>query len=180
MNQLSIENKKYLLSLSRKSIETYFEKGKYIPIEDVPEELEFSSMVFITLYNNGELRGCMGSFDHSIPICENVRNMSIAVTEDRRFRQISNEEILFLNIEISILSPLEEINTIDDVILGKHGIFIEFGSKTGTLLPKVAIEHNMNKEEFLECCFNKARITSEKEKMCSKIYIYEVDAFKES
>jgi len=69
--------------------------------------------------------------------------------EDPRFPPLTKEEYLKTDIEITILGPLQKISGPDDIILGKHGIYIKKDSKTGTMLPQVAIEQGWSAEQFL-------------------------------
>jgi AmmeMemoRadiSam system protein A len=75
-----------------------------------------------------------------------------AASHDRRFLPVDEEELPEIDIEISVLSPLKKIDNIEEIVLGKHGIFIEEGYNTGVFLPQVATETGWSKEEFLGHC----------------------------
>lgn len=115
---------------------------------------------FVTLKTDGDLRGCIGNFVSSEPLYRMVEQMArAAAVEDPRFfgRRIRPHEIDSLEIEISILSPLEKTSDPLSLELGRHGIFIRRGSRSGCFLPQVALETGWSKEEFLEnCCSGKA------------------------
>ena len=79
--------------------------------------------------------------------------MAIAsATEDSRFLPVTAKEIDKLEIEISVLSPMKKIFSVDEIVLGKHGIYIKKGYYSGTFLPQVATETGWSKEEFLGHC----------------------------
>ena len=132
--------------------------------------------VFITLTNEGRLRGCIGHFDTDYPLYQIVTQMSIAAaTQDYRFmyNPITSDEMEDIEIKISILSPLKKIDSIDEIKIGQHGIWIRQGSRGGTYLPEVATEMGWNKIEFLEhCCAEKAGLSPDAWKNDAEIYIY--------
>jgi AmmeMemoRadiSam system protein A len=108
---------------------------------------------FVTLKKNGNLRGCIGRFDASEPLYKVVQEMAIASsTQDTRFLPVESNEIPELEIEISVLTPMRRISTIDEFELGKHGIYMRKGYRSGTFLPQVAAETGWTKEEFLGHC----------------------------
>jgi AmmeMemoRadiSam system protein A len=102
-----------------------------------------------------------------------------AAVQDFRFPPVSPEELDKLEIEISVLTPMRRITSIDEITLGKHGIYIKKGSKGGTFLPQVATETGWSKEEFLgHCAQDKAGIGWDGWKD-AEIYVYEALVFSE-
>jgi uncharacterized protein (TIGR00296 family) len=69
--------------------------------------------------------------------------------EDPRFIPLTKEEYRKTDIEITVLGPLKKINSISEIVLGKHGIYIKDGNRAGTMLPQVATENGWSVEEFL-------------------------------
>jgi len=105
---------------------------------------------FVTLKLNGNLRGCIGRFNPPDPLYLVVSQMAAASAfDDTRFLPLSKEEFEKIKIEISVLSPLKRISNINEIILGKHGIYIKKGFRSGTMLPQVATENNWTVEQFL-------------------------------
>jgi AmmeMemoRadiSam system protein A len=135
---------------------------------------------FVTLLKNGELRGCIGRFDSSEPLYRVVQHMAIAAaTEDNRFPQVSRDEIGSLEIEISALTPMRKISSADEIELGRHGIYIKKGNRSGTFLPQVAIETGWTKDDFLgHCARDKAGLGWDGWKD-AEIYVYEANVFSE-
>lgn len=108
---------------------------------------------FVTLHHAGELRGCIGTFTADKPLYRIVQDMAVAAAfEDRRFLPVGNEEIEDIDIEISVLTPMKKISSVDEIVLGEHGIYIKKGNRSGTFLPQVATETKWSKEEFLGYC----------------------------
>jgi AmmeMemoRadiSam system protein A len=109
-----------------------------------------------------------------------VQEMAIAAaTEDTRFSPVTGEEIPDLNISVSVLTPMKKINSIDEIVMGRDGIYIKKGFSSGTFLPQVATETGWTKEEFLgHCSRDKARIGWDGWKE-AEIYIYQANVFSE-
>ena len=116
--------------------------------------------VFVTLYLNGRLRGCIGRFVSDESLYATIREMAqSAAFQDPRFPALSRSEATRVDIEVSVLSPLKKIKSIDEFKLGRDGIYMIKGSHHGTFLPQVAEETGWNTEEFLgHCAQDKAGI----------------------
>ena len=106
---------------------------------------------FVTLHKNGMLRGCIGNIVGRRPLIDTVREMAHASAfDDPRFPALSTEEFEQIDIEISVLSPLEVISDPSVIEPGKHGIYMQRGYAGGVLLPQVATEQGWDRETFLE------------------------------
>jgi AmmeMemoRadiSam system protein B/AmmeMemoRadiSam system protein A len=179
---LSPKDKKDLLKIARSTLEQYirFNKTPEINSSGFSETLKTPSGAFVTLHENGDLRGCVGLFTSQEPLYKVVQEMAIAAsTQDNRFPRVEVTEIGKISIEISVLSPLKKIHSIDEIILGKHGIYIKKGYLSGTFLPQVANETGWSREDFLgHCSRDKAGLGWDGWKDAD-IYIYEAAVFSE-
>ncbi len=179
---LSEKEKQYLLKLARNTLSEYIIKNKFYKVSDTgfSENINKHCGVFVSLYKSGRLRGCIGSFEPGIPLWQLVQEMTIsAATKDSRFDVVKEKELKDIKIEISVLTPLKRIHSLEDLQLGKHGIYIKSGFMSGTFLPQVATEQNWTKEEFAGYCSkNKAGIGYYGWKN-AELYIYETITFKE-
>lgn len=119
-------------------------------------ELDVRAGCFVTLTNNGRLRGCIGRIATDAPLWRTVREMAVAAaTMDDRFvnEPIKPEEIPHLSVEISVLSPLRKItDPLKEIKLGRDGIVITDKGRSGTFLPQVAVERGWSLDEFLGYC----------------------------
>ena len=115
---------------------------------------------FVSLHKQGRLRGCIGHFGEDVPLHEIVAEMARAAAfEDPRFMPVTKDELDDIDIEISVLTPMRRIQSLDEFQLHKHGIYIKKGYRSGTFLPQVADEVNWSKEEFVgHCAQDKAGI----------------------
>jgi AmmeMemoRadiSam system protein A len=101
-----------------------------------------------------------------------------AAFQDSRFKPVTKNELAALEIEISVLTPLKKIASVDEIEVGKHGIYIMKGGHSGILLPQVATENNWDRKTFLEHTCTKAGLpdTAWKDKN-TEIYIFSADIF---
>ncbi len=179
---LSQDDKEKLLELARITIKTYLETGKVPSIEEssMPAELRVKAGAFVTLRENKELRGCIGRFTSEEPLYQVVQDMAIASsTRDTRFDPLTLKELPKITIEISVLTPMRKIESINEIQLGRHGIYIKKGMRGGTFLPQVARETGWTLEEFLgHCAQDKAGLGWDGWKDAD-IYVYEAYAFAE-
>ena len=137
--------------------------------------------VFVTLHMNGNLRGCIGRFTSDDTLAETIREMAqSAAFHDPRFPSLSRGEAPRIDIEVSVLSPLKKIESIDEFKLGRDGIYIIKGRNHGTFLPQVAEETGWNTEQFLgHCARDKAGIGWDGWKD-AELYTYQTEVVKES
>jgi len=167
---------KQLFQIARKSIECSLRREPVPDFSVESQNLLKKRGVFVTLTNHGRLRGCIGHFDPDYPLYQIVSRMAVAAaTQDPRFfyNPVTIEEMADIEIKISVLSELKKIDSIDEIEVGKHGIWIRQGMRGGTYLPEVATEMGWNKIEFLEhCCVEKAGLPKDAWKKGAEIYIY--------
>lgn len=180
---LSESEKIELLKLARQSAESKIKENKNLDLSKLnfSDNLNQKCGAFVTFNKSSNLRGCIGRFEPNVPLYQVIAEMAVAAaTEDYRFSPISKSEIDEVDIEISVLTPMKKIYSIDEIQLGKHGIYIVKNGRAGTFLPQVASDTGWSLEEFLgHCARDKAGIgyTGWKD---ADIYIYEALVFSEN
>lgn len=175
------ENEKLeLLKLSRLTLESYI-RDKVIPdYKPKSKRLETKCGAFVTLHKNGNLRGCIGYVEAYKPLYETIIEMTIAAsTRDPRFEPVTINELNSIDIEISVLSPLEPITDFSKIIIGKHGLVVRQGFYSGLLLPQVAVEWNMDVTTFLEETCRKAGLPRNAYKNGATVYYFSACVFGE-
>ncbi len=147
--KLSEQDKKRLLRLARETVEAVA-RGLNPPVPESLSDYEPFG-VFVTIKRKtGELRGCIGTFRQA-PLEVMVQESALsAAFQDPRFPPVTAEELDDLTYEISILSPLEPVSSVDEIEVGRHGLVVERGWHRGLLLPQVATEWHWDRETFLE------------------------------
>lgn len=179
---LSPEEKQKLLQISRNTLDEYIKTGKIPVIKDdvLTDNIKTCCGAFVSLHINGKLRGCIGNFSQDIPLYKVVQEMTISsATRDYRFTPVEINDLNKIDIEISVLTPLKKIDSIDEIRLGKHGIYIRKDQRTGTFLPQVAVQTGWDMEDFLgHCARDKAGIGWEGWKD-AELFTYEAIIFSE-
>ncbi|HOD75009.1 MAG TPA: AmmeMemoRadiSam system protein A, partial [Syntrophorhabdaceae bacterium] len=178
---LAAAERKRLLAIARKTLEEYV-SSKTVPEIDVkdPRLLERRG-VFVTLTIHGQLRGCIGYIKPVAPLYRSVVDMTVAASSrDMRFRPVTKGELKDIEIEISVMSPLKLITSVDEIKVGIHGLYIVKGGNAGLLLPQVATQYKWGREEFLQNTCRKAGLpeNSWKDKE-TKVYVFSAQIFSE-
>lgn len=146
------------------------------------QELMAPCGCFVTLKNRDRLRGCIGQFTSEKPLVQLLTDMARAsATSDPRFvaNPVTPGELKELDIEISVLSPLQRADDPMGLELGTHGIYIKRGHASGCFLPQVAAETGWNKEQFLSyCCSHKAGLSADAWKDPeTEVYVFTAEVF---
>ncbi len=150
-----------LRDIAATAIRSHLSGMRYRPTIDDPA-LKRKAGVFVTIRNKGELRGCIGFIYPSYEIWDATRKAAVlAATEDPRFRPVTKAEIDSLDIEVTVLGPIEPLKTkeISSIKLGEEGLMVVSPVGSGLLLPQVATENNFTAVEFLEATCEKAGLS---------------------
>ncbi len=148
----SDEETSQLFAIVKNTIRSMLYENKRIVLDEntLPACFMIPMGAFVTLKINGALKGCIGRFISSDPLYKAVQASALSSAfEDPRFSPLTREEFEQTDIEITVLGPLKKINNINEIVLGRHGIFIKKDFRSGTMLPQVATENNWTVEEFL-------------------------------
>lgn len=176
---LTAEDKALLHQIARTAIVSHFD-GRPVPKpEAASPALDEPRGAFVTLNIHGRLRGCIGHIIGSLPLAETVSRMAVAAAfEDPRFPPLTREELDRIEIEISVLSPLKKIEDMNDIEVGKHGIYLKNGWRSGLLLPQVAGEYGWDRKTFLEQTCRKAGLpTNAWKNKDIEVYIFSAEVF---
>ncbi len=178
---MSNDEKSKLLAIARESI-TRHVKGEHVPVPDVKEENLLKHVgCFVTIKSEEKLRGCLGQFTSDKPLYMLVREMAVAAaTRDPRFYPMRSDDLDNFSVEISVLSPLKKIDSVDEIQIGKHGLYIEKNFYRGVLLPQVAVEYGWDRNTFLSQTCLKAGLGKDEWMDEADIYIFSADVFAET
>ena len=149
--ELSPQEREALLKLARQTIEELVAAGKSDqPPAGLPGP-EMERGAFVTIHRHGQLRGCIGNFTADGSLVNTICDMAeAAASQDPRFPPVSAAELDDIDLEISVLSPLREVEDVAEIEVGKHGIYIINPRGRGVLLPQVATEYGWDRETFLD------------------------------
>ena len=178
--------KEFVLKLARKAIENHVTGRRTAIPTEYPKELKEKRGIFVTIYKNGSLRGCIGLPYPELSLIEDLIEASVQACQDPRFEPLKPEELKDIFIEVSVLTEPELVQVknpkeyVKKIELGKHGLIIRKGSYGGLFLPKVPIEQNWNIEEYLENLCYKAGLTGDSWlDPLSKLFKFEAEVFTE-
>ena len=177
--ELTKKEKDSLLEVVKKTIAAKVNNKDLQKITIDSATLKEKRGAFVTLKKRGQLRGCIGYINAVKPLWETAQEMALAAAfHDPRFPSLKAEELKELTFEISVLSPLQRVQDIDEIQVGKHGLFIARGHNSGLLLPQVASEHGWDRETFLNatCCKAGLQPQAWQDKE-TEIYIFSADYF---
>lgn len=175
--------KKELLKFARETIKSELEGNRININEDFKNEFSKKQACFVTLTNDGELRGCIGSLKACQELWKDIMENSInAAFRDPRFSPVTLKDLNKIKIEISILSqpkkldfknPEDLLNKLDN----KMGIILKKGFYSSTFLPQVW-EELPDKKDFLEHLSRKAGLSRDSWKDANYEF-YRVESIRE-
>jgi AmmeMemoRadiSam system protein A len=182
---INLVQRQYLLSLARESVLCELTQTELM--RDVTQELDlrFFASTFVTLSQEGELRGCVGSIDATRTIVEDViHNAKAAAFHDPRFVEVTLDELSKLTFEVSVLSPATALNFVSEpdlfsqIEIGRDGVIIELELHRATFLPTVWAQLPTH-TEFFEHLKRKAQLTVDTPLTDVTVSIYRVETFSE-
>jgi AmmeMemoRadiSam system protein A len=158
MFELTEEQQKTLLRIARQSIAAVLDAraADWKP-EDFDDTLRQPAGAFVTLTRGGDLRGCIGSIQAVEPLYKAVASSAVsAAFRDPRFPPLRPGELDSLELEISVMGPIERVTKVEDIVVGRDGLIVSRGPYAGLLLPQVATEYGWDRQTFLEHTCRKA------------------------
>jgi AmmeMemoRadiSam system protein B/AmmeMemoRadiSam system protein A len=160
--QLTEEDKEQILNAAKVGVKNaVYGNDEEIALTAEFEKLNKSYATFVTITKNGNLRGCMGHIYSDLPLLEEIRETSkLASQRDYRFGPIETDEMKDLGYEVTILSRMIRILDINQIEIGRDGLYIKLGNSSGLLLPQVASERNWDRETFLYNLCQKAGLNN--------------------
>lgn len=158
---LDLAARRVLFGVARSAIERRLHGLPPPPLPPGPPELHRPRAAFVTLWRQQALRGCIGRTRPQGPLVAEVRALAVsAAIHDRRFAPLTPAELPGLELEISVLTPLEPADP-TRIEVGRHGLAITLGDRSGLLLPRVASERGWDARTFLEHTCRKADLASD-------------------
>jgi AmmeMemoRadiSam system protein A len=151
------------------------------PIPNPRSDDDVRAGAFVTLRIRGELRGCIGYPDPEFPLVEVIERCAVsAAVSDPRFPALTIAEWRDVDLEISVLGPIEPVVDIADILVGRHGLMVESGRRRGLLLPQVALEWSWNATEFASQTCVKAGLPRDAWQKGATLFRFEAEVFGEA
>lgn len=179
--ELSAEEKQELLEIAREAIVTFINSGSILSREVSSPNLFDKRGCFVCIKVNGALRGCIGNFVSDKPLYRLVQEMAVAAAiKDPRFYPMKKEDLGNFDLEISVLTPLQKIDSVDEIVVGVHGLYLEKNFSRGVLLPQVAVEYGWDRDTFLGQTCVKAGLEADGWREGADIYTFSAEVFPQS
>ena len=173
----SAADRRLLLRIARDAIVAHL-SGGVVSAVDEGELAARRGGAFVTLHANHELRGCIGHIEDAEPLTRVVSRCAVsACSADPRFPAVAPAELPGLEIELSLLGPLEPFTSPDEIEIGRHGLVVEKGWHRGLLLPQVAIEWRWDRLKFLAETCRKAGLPHDAWKHGATVWRFEAEVF---
>jgi AmmeMemoRadiSam system protein A len=179
--KLTKQEGEQLLAVAREVIRYKLLGGEKLSFATDNEHLKCRRGAFVTITSRGELRGCIGYIEGVKPLVETIRDCAIqAGFHDDRFGPLSPDEYPNIAFEISILTPLVQVEELSEIVVGKHGLLISSHGRSGLLLPQVATEQGWDRDTFLAHTCRKAGLPwDEWKNPRAEVYRFEAQIFSE-
>ena len=178
MIMVSEEQRRALLAIAREAVNAA--AGAPVTLLEISGDFPAATGAFVTIKRGGRLRGCIGTLQCQLPLAEEIRRVAgSAAREDPRFPPLTRAELDDLEVEVSVLGPLERIDPADPgaIEIGRHGLVAEQGHRRGLLLPQVASEWGWDREAFLAHTCAKAGLPSDAWRKGAAIYRFLAEVF---
>lgn len=176
---IGLEDQRRLLDLARRALEARVRRAG-VPEVDSTLAPDIKSGAFVSIFHGDELRGCLGRLNSQLPIARLVAQLAQAVADsDPRFDRVMPQELDDIGFEISVLTREREIESVDEIEVGRHGLIVEQGTSRGLLLPQVPTEHGWDREAFLDHTCLKAGLAADAWRRGARIFVFEAQVFGE-
>jgi len=176
---LTPEIQRELLAIAREALEARVRRVR-VSWPDAGEEGEPRHGAFVTIFCRGELRGCLGRVTSDMPLPRLIRHLAQEVADsDPRFEPVRASELADISVEVSVLTPEREIQSVLEIEIGRHGLIVERGRHRGLLLPQVAPEHGWDRETFVAHTCLKAGLSPDDWRHGARLFVFEAQVFGE-
>jgi AmmeMemoRadiSam system protein A len=154
--------------------------GRSVALPEPVDGLPQASGAFVTLKRHGRLRGCIGTLECRRPLAEEIARVAVSAAQrDPRFTPLTASELDGLDVEVSVLGPLEAVDPhdVDVIVIGRHGLVVEHERRRGLLLPQVATEWGWDREMFLSQTCVKAGLPPDSWRLGAAVYRFTAIVF---
>jgi AmmeMemoRadiSam system protein A len=176
---LTHDERRTVLAAARRAIEEAV-AGRRPP--DLPADGVWARRAgaFVSLHRRGALRGCIGYITADQPLAQTLTRCAVgAATSDPRFPSVTADELVDLDIEVSILGGVERVEDVNTIEVGRHGLIMEQQGRRGLLLPQVATEHHWDRATFLSQTCVKAGLAPDAWRHGATISCFDAEVFGE-
>jgi len=184
----SDEDGRLAVKIARAVVESHVRRTKFVEPK-VPGIFKKNYGVFVTLttFADDQLRGCIGFPEPVMPLTDALKDAALsACSRDPRFPPVTQDELKKIRVEVSLLTPPEEVKVkkpreyISCVKVGEDGLIMQRGHARGLLLPQVPVEWHWDAEEFLcQCCLKAGLMPDSWLQDGTKVFKFQAEVFSE-
>jgi AmmeMemoRadiSam system protein A len=169
------------LRIARAAVESWVLRGETCRLASSETGLgEIRAPAFVSLYRQGQLRGCVGTLEPSLPLPQVLIEISVAAAvRDPRFPPLTRPELEATRLEISVLTSPAALERAEEIVVGRDGIVVEKAGRKSLLLPQVALQHRWSREQFLEQACLKAGLPLSAWREGARIAVFQAQVFAE-
>lgn len=179
-DELTVSDKAYLLKLARRTLQEYFSTGMVPLPRQTSAALASKRGAFVTLTENGDLRGCIGYMAEDTPLALVVARTTLdSALKDSRFRPVEAREVTALKIKISALTPRRRVSGPGTIVVGRDGVVLESRGRRAVFLPEVAVEQGWDRSTMLDYLCRKAGLPEGCWKHGATFHTFQTTAFGE-
>ena len=176
---LTPEIQRELLAIAREALEARVRRMR-LSRPEARDDGQPRHGAFVTIFCQGELRGCLGRVTSDMPLPQLIRHLAQEVADsDPRFDPVNAGELHEISVEVSVLTPEREIESVLEIEIGRHGLIVERGGQRGLLLPQVAPEHGWDRETFVAHTCLKAGLSPDSWRHGARLFVFEAQVFGE-
>ncbi len=177
---LQNSEKSVLLQFARESILRYLTTQTLPLARNLPNRMKYPQGAFVTLKNDGNLRGCIGRLTPDSELGQTVGAMALqAAFNDSRFKTVRLEELESIEIEISVLAPMTSISSPREIVVGRDGVLLSKSGTSAVFLPQVAVENKWDRTEMLKNLCTKGGLPADCWEKEARFQIFQADVFSE-
>jgi AmmeMemoRadiSam system protein A len=179
-SRLSEQQRGELLRLAKRTVTQYVRKGTAPEPNSTDPRLLANGATFVTINRDRRLRGCIGNIQPTMPLERSViTNAVSAAARDPRFPPLRPEELSGMEVEVTVLSPLEPLGSVKDIRIGTHGLYLTKDDRSAVFLPQVPVEQGWDLPAYLEQLCAKAGLPGDAWKeRDAKLFIFTADVVK--
>ena len=179
-SRLTVAQQQNLLEFARITLTQFFESETLPLPRSHDSRLHVAQGAFVTIKRHGKLRGCIGHMAVDRPLCHTVGRMTLqAAFNDQRFSPLKASELEDIEIEISVLTPLQSVDGPTHIVVGQDGVMLRKSGRSAVFLPQVASEQGWNREEMLTHLCQKAGLPDNAWKEDATFYTFQAQVFNE-
>jgi MEMO1 family protein len=177
---LQPDERKALLAFARETLNRLMTTDTTPLARGFSPRLQCPQGAFVTLKKHGELRGCIGQMAPEMPLVQTIGAMAVqAALNDRRFSPVKANELKEIEIEISVLTPMQRVSGPSALVIGRDGVVLQKGDRSAVFLPQVAVEQGWNREQWLDNLCLKAGLLVGAWRKDSQFLAFQADVFGE-